>query len=358
MNNRAKNGRAVSAAAALLVATAFASFGQTLSAIDGPALAPADDGYHFQYWEGSPYNAAYNEWWYFNIYDVKDDIQAIFTYQVADPLNLTGHGVSDLTAVVYQGKNIIPESDLYPLSAFTASSTAANVMLGGNMISVIGPNTYTVSGTTMDSRLGWSLTYDREIPSWFAGDRMQVASAAWQQMSWLLYMPRAHVTGTLTIDGQTYRIDCSGYHDHNWGQWDFETLIWNWAQYSQPGLSFDLGDFVGNPNGRAGINVGGQLLIFAADHYTLAHTKWAFDPQDNIRYPVQSLFAAQDGDLKLTILIDILKTEPLATGPPPSLVIYEQPAHFTGTLVQGQAPPVDFEGDGFAEYTAISRTGP
>ena len=67
-------------------------------------VTEADDAYHFKYWEGSPYNAAYNEWWYFNLYDATKGIQAIFTYQVADPLDLTGQGGGDLTSVVYHGR--------------------------------------------------------------------------------------------------------------------------------------------------------------------------------------------------------------------------------------------------------------
>ena len=52
-----------------------------------------------------------------------------------------------------------------------------------------------------------------------------------------------------------------------------------------------------------------------------------------------------------------LKTDPLASGPPPSLVIYEQPCHFSGTLtIRNEWFPVEipFEGDGFKEYTATS----
>jgi len=263
----------------ILLAPVFVA--QSLSYAQGP-VTEADDAYHFKYWEGSPYNAAYNEWWYFNLYDVRDDVHAIFTYQAADPLDLTGRGVRDLTSVVYQGTNIITESDLYPLSDFTASYVAADVTLGPNTVSALGPNTYLVAGSSADGRLTWNLCYERVAPSWFAGDRINVQSAPWELMSWLLYMPRAGVHGSLTVDGQTYDINCSGYHDHNWGEWDFETLLWNWAQYSQPGLTFDLGDFVGNPNGRASIDFNGTRTVFAASQYNLVHTKWAFDPQNNV----------------------------------------------------------------------------
>lgn len=324
-------------------------------------VTEADDAYHFKFFEGSPYNAAYNEWWYFNLYDEANNLQAIFTYQVADPLDLTGQGAGDLTAVVYEGQNIITESDLYPLTSFTASYSAANVSLGLNTITVDGPNSYLVAGSSLDGRLTWNLHYERESYPWFAGDHIQVASLAWEQMSWLVYMPRANVSGSLTIDGNTYDIHCSGYHDHNWGQWNFETVLWNWAQYSQRGLSFDLGDFVGSPNGRARIDVGGTPTVFAASQYKLVHTKWGYDQQNHLSYPTQSIFTAQAGNVSVHITMDVLKTDPLATGPPPSLVIYEQPCHFTGTVtMQGEGSPkkLSFEGDGFKEYTAITSATP
>jgi hypothetical protein len=52
--------------------------------------------------------------------------------------------------------------------------------------------------------------------------------------------------------------------------------------------------------------------------------------------------------------MDTQSTDPLATGPAPSLVIYEQPTHFTGTITQGQNTAT-FAVDGFVEYTAISK---
>lgn len=324
-------------------------------------VTEADDAYHLKSWEGSPYTAAYTEWWYFNLYDVKDDIQAIMTYQVADPLNLTGQGVSDMTVVVYDGQTIIPESDLYPLSAFSASYSATDVTLGSNTILVTGPNRYLVQGSSLDGRLSWKLAYDRDTSSWFAGDHIDVGPPSWEQMSWLLYMPRAKVSGILVIDGRTYNIECSGYHDHNWGEWNFSSVIWNWAQYSQPGLSFDLGDFVGNPNGRASIDICGKRTVFSASEYTLVHTKWAFDPVYNLPYPTQSVFTAEHGDVRVRMTMDIQKTEPLGTGPPPSLVIYEQPSHFAGTVnVRDRLLPreISFEGNGFKEYTAVTSANP
>jgi len=318
-------------------------------------VTEADDAYHFENWEGSPHNASYTEWWYFNLYDANDNVQAIFTYQVVNPLDLGGLAAAAVTVVVYQPNKMIPETDIFPLSAFTASYSAADLTMGADSISVSGPSTYNIMGATNDGRLNWNLQYQRDAASWFAADHANVAPAPWEKMSWLVYMPGANVTGTLTVDGHTYNVNCGGYHDHNWGQWDFQKVLWNWAQYSQPGLAFDLGDFDRNQSGRAGIEIAGQRFIFNSGEYTLIHTKWAFDQQDNIPYPVESVFTAQNNRAQVNILLQIQKTQPLLTGEPPSLVIYEQTSHFTGSLTPNGAAPINFAGDGFAEYTSISK---
>ena len=342
--------RTLVSAAALLVAGIFGSR-------HAPAqVTEADDAYHFQYWEGTPENALYTEWWYFNFYDQKDDLQAIFTYQIIDPLNLAGIGGGQVSAVAYQGSNTITEYVPVPLSSFQTSYAAANVAAGTNTVTVQDANTYVVSGSSPDGRMSWNLTYIRLADSWLAAQRVAVGGPAWEQMSWLVYMPRAQVSGTFTLDGTTYQLDCIGYHDHNWGQWNFLNVQWNWAQYAQPGLTFDLGDFPGNPNGRARINVAGHEFLFAASQYTLTHTKWAYDSQNQLPYPTESLFTADNGTVQLSMKIAVQKTEPLASGPPPALVIYEQPSHFTGLLKSsnGSAPSLSFEGDGFSEYTGKS----
>ncbi|HSU32686.1 MAG TPA: hypothetical protein VLJ11_15760 [Bryobacteraceae bacterium] len=291
-----------------------------------------DDAYHLKYWEPSPYNAAYTEWWYFNLYDTKNDIQAIFSYQLVNRLNLITPGLSYVAAVVYKGDQFIPAVDLYPAVLFNASYSAANVSVGLNTISILDKNHYAISGASTDGRLSWKLNYQRQAPSWFAADHANVGPFDWEQMSWLLYMPRADVRGTLTIDGQSYTIESSGYHDHNWGEWVFQTVNWNWAQYSEPGLTFGLGDFIGDPSGRASLDLWGKRVVFSANEYKLVHTKWAFDPATNLPYPTQSVFTAQKDDLTVRIVMDVQKSAPLTAGPPPALVIFEQPTHFEGEI--------------------------
>ena len=238
-----------------------------------PAQTPvteAEDGYHFKYWEGSLHNLAYTEWWYFNLYDPGTDTQAIFSYQVLDPSNLAKLGAGALGAVVYQGNNIVPEYDFYPLKSFTASYSAANVTLGSNMISVVGANTYYVTGASRDGRLSWNLFYQREDTSWFAGTHVNVGSAPWEQMSWLLYMPLAKVTGTLTVDGQTSAIDAFPAITITTGDnGTSRACNWNWAcEYSQSGLAFDTGRLSGKSRRKGRIEIAGKEVVFQRKRIT------------------------------------------------------------------------------------------
>lgn len=109
------------------------------------------------------------------------------------------------------------------------------------MVDEYAPELFTASSQEADVGIEWS--------AWFAVDRMAVSTLPWERMSWLVYMPRAVVSGRPAVDGQVYVVTASGYHDHNWGEWAFTNAPWNWAQCSARGLSFELGDFVGGPAG-------------------------------------------------------------------------------------------------------------
>ncbi len=324
------------------------------------AVSKTDDAYHLFYWLPTSHLADYTEWWYFNLYDSSNNVQAIFSYLINNPFNLSGGlaplGISEMGAVAYTPGGIVTEADIYLTPSFSAQYAEANVNIGKqNAISVVDKDTYQISGATRDGRISWNLSYKREAPSWYAGSRFSVAADPWQQMSWLLYMPRAMVRGVLIVDGSTYKVAAPGYHDHNWGEWNLNGVPWNWAQYSQPGLTFDLGDFPQKPGGVASIELAGQRFVFESGQYTLTHTQWAFDPTNNLPFPTQSVFHASNGTASVDVTMDVIQTDPLTTPiPPPKAVIYEQTVKYTGQAwINGKT--VNFSGNGFKEYTGIAQ---
>jgi hypothetical protein len=319
----------------------------------------SDDAYHFADWFGTGHLGAYTEWWYFNVYDTANNVQAIFSYLITNPADMQGGllrlGFSEMAAVAYTGSGIVTETDVYPAHAFSASYSAANVLIGANSVAVLDSDTYNITGASRDGRISWNLVYHRAAPSWFAAKRFNVAPESWQLMSWLLYMPSAAVSGTLTIDGTAYTVNASGYHDHNWGEWNLTGVPWNWAQYAQPGLSFDLGDFPNKPGGIASIYADGHRFIFNNNQYTLTHTQWAYDSKYGVNYPTQSVFQADNGAAQVALVMNVNQTEGLSAPLPPgtpNAVVYEQTTAYTGQVMFGGSS-VSFAGNGFKEYTAL-----
>lgn len=357
-----------------------------------PAVALADDGYHRALWADGRHDASYTEWWYFNFDDPRTGVKAIFSYFVTNPGDIAGLGQAQMVAVAGTPDGGVSAMDMYPPAAFSASAERADVSIGPgagadlNTVRVApdggGPPVYLINGASRDGRLRWDLAYAAEAAPWLAADPMPVGRLAWEKMSWLVFMPRARVTGSMTVDGREYVIDAPGYHDHNWGEWIPTDALWNWAQFSAPGggtpgagtagVALEVGDFIGKPIGVVSIDLDGERTVFTRDQYTLVHARWAWDSVNGLFYPVESLLTADNGSLRVQVTMRALETAPLRgdlPAPLKDLIIYEQTARYDGA-VSDRAPGAAgaagaaagewrqralLAGTGFKEYTAKHR---
>ena len=381
-NRYRHDARRAAAAVALIAACLTAR-----AADETPAATLADDGFHRAAWADGRHDASYTEWWYFNLDDPRAGVQAIFSYFVTNPGDLAGLGQAQMVAVAGTPEGGVSTMDAYPPEAFSASAERADVTIdpgadprggaggagaGGdlNTVRVAEDGRYLINGASRDGRLRWDLTYAPEAEPWPAFDSMPVGRLAWEKMSWLVFMPRARVTGTLTIDGREYVVDASGYHDHNWGEWIPTDALWNWAQFSSPSAALEIGDFIGKPIGVVSLDLDGERTVFTRDQYSLVHTRWAWDAANRLLYPVESLLTADNGSLRLQVTLRAIDTAPLRgdlPAPLKDLIIYEQTARYSGA-VWSRAPVgaadantaaagewrqrAILAGTGFKEYTA------
>jgi hypothetical protein len=334
----------------------------SLASVDD--VSPSDDAFHYPDWADGRNDGNYTEWWYFNLFDSEQNLQSIFTYLITDPDNITRRGFAQVTAVAYTPLGIVSKNDVYAPGLFSASSELADVEIGDNSILAINDDLYEIRGLTRDGRLSWNLRYTRKAEPWFAADRINVGSLPWEQMDWLVHMPRAEVTGNVTVDGKVYSVaGVAGYHDHNWGEWFPPDALWNWAQYSEPGLAFEVGDFTGKPAGVVSIEFQGERTAFTKDQYRLSHRRWAFDSINRVWYPTRSLLHAQNESTRLAVTLQAIMTDPLRGDLPfplPDVLIYEQTARYEGRLWKRNAQGrwvllARFQGNGFKEYTAVHR---
>jgi len=317
-------------------------------------VLPAKDAYHLKYWPNNPALTAYTEWWYFNLVDTSQNVKAVLVYFITNPDQMgTAPAGGNMVAIAYTPTGVTSEVDLYPSSEFNAAYNLANVQMGSNTIQVTSDNTYQLAGASQDGALAWNLTYNREAQSFLGIDLGALGTQPWERMSWLVYMPRAGVTGQLTVNGTMYAVNGSGYHDHNWGEWIQSDILWNWAQYSQSDLWFDIYDFIGEPNGTVHVGVNGTLFEFTKSQYQIVHTKWAYDTVNHASYPIQTKFTGNNGSEQLDVLMNVSQTTPLTDDlpyPTPEYIIYEQAATYTGQVVVDGVTH-KFTGDGFKEYT-------
>ncbi|HYV86581.1 MAG TPA: hypothetical protein VFB49_11765 [Patescibacteria group bacterium] len=386
-NRYRHDARRAAAAVALIAACLTAR-----AADETPAATLADDGFHRAAWADGRHDASYTEWWYFNLDDPRAGVQAIFSYFVTNPGDLAGLGQAQMVAVAGTPEGGVSTMDAYPPETFSASAERADVTIdpgadsrgaaggtgaGGtgagvdlNTVRVADDGRYLINGGSRDGRLRWDLMYAPEAAPWPAFDSMPVGRLAWEKMSWLVFMPRARVTGTLTVDGRQYVVDASGYHDHNWGEWIPTDALWNWAQFSTPSAALEIGDFIGKPIGVVSLDLDGERTVFTRDQYSLVHTRWAWDAANRLLYPVESLLTADNGILRVQVTLRAIDTAPLRgdlPAPLKDLIIYEQTARYSGavwsrTLVGAADANAAAAGEwrqrailagtGFKEYTA------
>src|SRR5579875_2240450 len=103
---------AIAAGAALFVLALYAPPLEAQTQSPSLIVTEATDGYHLLGWLGSSHPQDYTEWWYFNVYDSTNNVQAIFSYLINNPFNLSGGlaplGISEMTAVAYTPEGIVP----------------------------------------------------------------------------------------------------------------------------------------------------------------------------------------------------------------------------------------------------------
>ncbi len=342
-----------------LIASFIIAFSLLFLSVPGTAADASlkDDAYH--YLHNGIDDQLYNEWWYFN--GVSNDTQFSISYFLSDPENLTGLRKLQVRAIVLEeGKPAV--TGLHQSRGFGGDKNGPNVDIDQSGFSYEDESNFQVRGTVEDISSGapiqWDLAYESAATPWFATPvQAHVGHTKGDWMKWLVYMPSARVTGTLSWDNQTRNVEARGYHDHSWGRWAFNDPQWNWVQVSAPedGFAMVLGDAIGEQrNTLLGISYAGDELKFSGKQVKMNYTDFSFDPSTSRTYPAAYEIEADNGDYELGVNVSVIKNVPLLISYPaplPSYVIFEQVALFNGTLRSQEGEVYQFEEMGFAQYT-------
>lgn len=175
------------------------------------------------------------EWWYFDAH-FDDGSTAVIVYLTKPLLERYGPlkpGVS-LTITRPDGSKTI-EFPIYTPDTFYASKDTCDVRIADSWVRG-DLHQYELHART--GELATDLTFTGIVPPWRPGAGKVSFGDEGHYFAWLPAIPHGVVSGTLTYDGKTVSVSGVGYHDHNWGNGDLNTVIdhWYWGRAN-------LGDF-------------------------------------------------------------------------------------------------------------------
>ena len=165
-------------------------------------LSNSDDAYHNT-------NLTYaTEWWYF---DAILNEQYTFQFSIHIYKILTAGFASTQCNIYDQGKTILSESSIHQLSALQLSIDKPFISINDQIVM-----------QTFSSQIDNSITYQLSFSegNYSFNLLFQETTQGWKGTTsagdWAVVLPKAPVSGTITLHNNTLKVNGVGYHDHNW----------------------------------------------------------------------------------------------------------------------------------------------
>lgn len=168
----------------------------------------------------------YNEWQYFNIIDEKQNISILCSFQLNGALNsaqvLFGYHTNDGIS------NASPKAS--SLSEAKYSSRSPDVTIGNSTVKLT-PKGYSVHIVSDDESKVLDALFTPEAEPSPVDTFRGLSPVHGGYINCLVASSKMKVNGKLTVDGKEYILkNVRGYHDHNWGYWNWDDIGWDWGQ--------------------------------------------------------------------------------------------------------------------------------
>lgn len=320
---------------------------------------PKDNAYH--YMKNGIDDQLYNEWWYFNGRDDSTGTGFMLTFLLSDPDNLTSLRRILVQAVLLQeGEPAMTGS--HHSGGFGADRSRAMFDMDKSGFSTDETGIINVWGEVRDEATGqpfrWDLTYEPAADPWYAiPTQAKVGQSGW--VKWLVYMPSANVTGSITIGNRTVDFNGTGYHDHIWGRFSLSDSQFTWAEASDPARNFTLSYREisgGEREAYVGVKKDDQAIDFSGrqvDVNCTEYSEYAFDNATGV-YPARCNVRGDNGKWSLELEVRVLESIPMLLDyprPMPDRLDLQQLALLQGTLRSKSGEEYVFQVRGFSGYS-------
>lgn len=190
-------------------------------------LKPVDDGLHMDMGKRGMY-----EWWYFDAHFDNGYTLVVFFHASNPNPGLAGRTGMEIIMLRPDGVRV-QKFISYKRSQFAAAQDKPDVTIGKNTLRVEQRDgelpVYRINVEEVE--LGCHLTYHAEVNGWKPGTGLSHFGDL-GFFGWVIPFARATVEGTITDGDKTFQVKGIGYHDHNWLNFPFQSIIqyWMWGR--------------------------------------------------------------------------------------------------------------------------------
>jgi len=250
-------------------------------------LQLAEDGLHMD-------RRGMYEWWYFDAHLDSGHIIVIFFHASNPNPGLQGKIGIEIVLLRPDGKRV-QKFFPYKKTQFRAAHDRPEVTIGGNTLRVENPDGGLPVYKIMVEEVGFGcqLTYRAEVNGWKPGTGLsQFGDLGF--FGWVIPFVRASVEGTITDGDQTIHVKGIGYHDHNWLNFPFQTIIqyWMWGRiysenYSVAYAYIQCNQKVDNHTIKVLMLAEGKDVILSTGEFDFLKDDFEYNPQANYSFPKQ-----------------------------------------------------------------------
>ncbi len=265
-------------------------------------LKVEEDGLHID-----PRKKGSYEWWYFDAHLESGHTVVAFFYAANPNPGVTGKTGVEVVINRPDGSKLqrfIP----YDKSSFSASHEKADVRIGENFlrteIGADGLPTYEVM--IKEKGLGCHLKYKASVNGWKPGSGMSHFGDL-GYFAWVVPFARAVVEGTVTDGDNVLHAKGIGYHDHNWLDFPFQSVIeyWMWGRvyserYTVSFAFIQCNEKVGRHAVKVLMLADGREVVISTGNFGFDKKDFEKMPKDAYSYP-RNLIIRVPGELEVEL---------------------------------------------------------
>ena len=265
-------------------------------------LKPVDDGLHMDMGKRGMY-----EWWYFDAHFDNGYTLVVFFHASNPNPGLAGKTGMEIVLLRPDGVRVqkfIP----YKKSQFSAAKDKPEVTIGENTLRVQQRErelpVYEVD--VKENGLGCRLVYRAEVNGWKPGTGLSHFGNL-GFFGWVIPFARASVEGTITDGDRIFQVKGIGYHDHNWLNFPFQSIIqyWMWGRiYSESFTAayayIQCNEKVDHHVVKVLMLADGQEVVLSTGEFDFLKGDFEYNPKAKYQFPKQITIHAPEA-LKVTL---------------------------------------------------------